>query len=47
MPKVGEKIFALIRTNEDPLRLTLKSEPARAAILRELYQAVIPWISYE
>lgn len=40
--KVGGKMFALVGTNDDPLRLNLKCDPAKAEILRELYPAIIP-----
>ncbi len=40
--KVGGKMFALLSTNEDPLRLNLKCDPAKAEILREIYAAIQP-----
>lgn len=40
--KVSGKMFALVGTNDDPLRLNLKCDPAKAEILRELYPAIIP-----
>lgn len=40
--KVSGKIFALVGIDEAPLRLNLKSIPEQAALLRELYPAVIP-----
>lgn len=40
--KVGGKMFALVGTNDDPLRVNLKCEPEKAEILRELHPAVLP-----
>ena len=40
--KVSGKMFALVGTNDDPLRINLKCDPAKAEILRELYPAIIP-----
>ncbi len=40
--KVGGKMFALVGTDEDPLRLNLKCDPLKAEILRECYPAVLP-----
>ena len=40
--KVGGKMFALVMTDEAPLRLNLKCQPEVAEVLRELYPAVIP-----
>ena len=40
--KVGGKIFALSRLDGDPLRVSLKCEPALAEQLREAHPAVIP-----
>lgn len=40
--KVSGKMFALIGTNDDPLRINLKCDPAKAEILRELNPAIIP-----
>ena len=40
--KVCGKMFALISTNEVPLRLNLKCDPAKAEILREIYPAILP-----
>ena len=42
MFKVGGKIFALSRLDGDPLRVSLKCEPALAEQLREAHPAVIP-----
>ena len=40
--KVGGKMFALVATDEEPLRLNLKCSPLKAEILRECYSAVLP-----
>ena len=40
--KVGNKMFALVGTDDDPLRLNLKCDPVKAEILREYYPAVLP-----
>ncbi len=40
--KVRGKMFALVGTNDDPLRINLKCDPAKAEILREHYPAIIP-----
>lgn len=40
--KVGGKMFALVGTDEVPLRLNLKCEPEKAVVLREYYGAVLP-----
>jgi predicted DNA-binding protein (MmcQ/YjbR family) len=40
--KVAGKIFALSRLRGDPLRVSLKCEPALAQRLREMHAAVIP-----
>jgi predicted DNA-binding protein (MmcQ/YjbR family) len=40
--KVAGKMFALSRLAENPLRVSLKCEPALAEQLRELHAAVIP-----
>ena len=40
--KVGGKMFALVATSDDPLRINLKCEPGKAEILRELHPAVLP-----
>ena len=40
--KVGGKMFALVATDEDPLRLNLKCDPLKAEILRGYYPAVLP-----
>lgn len=40
--KVSGKMFALVGTDDDPLRLNLKCEPEKAEIQRQLYSAVLP-----
>ena len=35
-------MFALVGINDDPLRLNLKCDPAKAEILREIYPAILP-----
>jgi predicted DNA-binding protein (MmcQ/YjbR family) len=35
-------MFALVGLNDDPLRLNLKCDPAKAEILREIYPAILP-----
>jgi predicted DNA-binding protein (MmcQ/YjbR family) len=40
--KVAGKIFALSRLAEDPLRISLKCDPALAQELREAHAAVMP-----
>jgi predicted DNA-binding protein (MmcQ/YjbR family) len=40
--KVGGKVFALSRLDADPLRVSLKCEPALAEQLRQAHAAVIP-----
>ena len=40
--KVSGKMFALVGLNDDPLRLNLKCDPAKAEILREIYPAIQP-----
>jgi len=40
--KVRDKMFALIGTSGDPLRVNLKCDPAKAEILREVYPAILP-----
>ncbi len=40
--KVCGKMFALIGTADDPLRINLKCPPDKAEALREFYPAVIP-----
>ena len=40
--KVGDKMFALVGWDEDPLRINLKCDPERALFLREAYSGVRP-----
>ncbi|WP_020675894.1 MmcQ/YjbR family DNA-binding protein [Geopsychrobacter electrodiphilus] len=40
--KVGGKMFALVGTDEIPLRLNLKCDPIKAEILREIYPTILP-----
>jgi len=40
--KVGEKIFALVSLDKNPLSVNLKCDPERAIELREQYEAIIP-----
>jgi predicted DNA-binding protein (MmcQ/YjbR family) len=40
--KVGGKMFALIATSDEPLRINLKCDPQKVELLRELYPAVLP-----
>lgn len=40
--KVGEKMFALISEDKEPLNLSLKCDPVLAETLREKYETVLP-----
>ncbi len=40
--KVSGKMFALVGLNNDPLRLNLKCDQAKAEVLREIYPAIEP-----
>lgn len=40
--RVGVKIFALIRLNEEKLKINLKCDPFLAEVLRQKYSAVKP-----
>ena len=40
--KVAGKMFALVSTDEEPLRMNLKCDPEKAEVLRELFPAIIP-----
>lgn len=40
--KVGGKMFALVAGEEEPLRISLKSDPAEADFFRSIYDAVTP-----
>ena len=40
--KVGGKMFALFGLKDEPLRMNLKCDPAKAEQLREIYPAILP-----
>ncbi len=40
--KVGEKMFALIQEESDPVRISLKCDPQLSTLLREKYETVMP-----
>lgn len=40
--KTGDKMFALISENSEPVRISLKCEPQLAEILREKFETVMP-----
>lgn len=40
--KVGGKIFAITTPGEFPSRMNLKCDPARASLLREEYDSIVP-----
>jgi predicted DNA-binding protein (MmcQ/YjbR family) len=40
--KVGDKMFALIAEDRNPVRLSLKCDPHLAEVLREKYETVLP-----
>lgn len=40
--KVGGKIFAVLHVGESPVRVTLKTDPELAALLRDQYPSVRP-----
>jgi len=40
--KVGDKMFALITEQTEPVRLSLKCDPQLAQLLREKYETVLP-----
>lgn len=40
--KAGDKMFALISEGKDPVRLSLKCDPALSAVLRDKYEEVMP-----
>lgn len=40
--KVGDKIFAIIAENSQPVRVSLKCDPQLAVTLRERYESVVP-----
>ncbi len=40
--KTGDKMFALISETHQPVRLSLKCDPALATVLREKYESIMP-----
>lgn len=40
--KAGDKMFALVEEQSDPVRLSLKCDPQLAERLREKYESVMP-----
>lgn len=40
--KIGEKMFALIAENSNPVRISLKCDPQLSEVLRERYETVMP-----
>jgi predicted DNA-binding protein (MmcQ/YjbR family) len=40
--KLGDKMFALIEEQSNPLRVSLKCDPLLATTLRERYESVMP-----
>lgn len=40
--KTGDKMFALITEQSDPIRISLKCDPQLAQTLRERYESVMP-----
>jgi predicted DNA-binding protein (MmcQ/YjbR family) len=40
--KVGDKMFALIAEDKEPVNLSLKADPALSQVLREKYETVMP-----
>jgi predicted DNA-binding protein (MmcQ/YjbR family) len=40
--KAGDKMFALIAENANPVRISLKCDPLLAETLREKYETVLP-----
>src|SRR3990167_6609270 len=40
--KTGDKMFALIQEESNPLRLSLKCDPQLAEVLRQKYETVMP-----
>lgn len=40
--KTGDKMFALIREEKDPVQLSLKCDPQLSVLLREKYDEVMP-----
>lgn len=40
--KIGDKMFALIAEDKQPLQLSLKCDPGLAVVLREKYDEIMP-----
>lgn len=40
--RVGKKMFALVASDETPVRISLKCDPEQALALRQQYAAVVP-----
>lgn len=40
--KVGDKMFALLSEDKDPVQLSLKCDPNLALVLREKYDEIMP-----
>lgn len=40
--KVGDKMFALVPENKEPINISLKCDPQLAVLLREKYESVMP-----
>jgi predicted DNA-binding protein (MmcQ/YjbR family) len=40
--KIGDKMFALINEDKQPVRLSLKCDPELSKVLREKYEEVMP-----
>jgi predicted DNA-binding protein (MmcQ/YjbR family) len=40
--KIGDKMFALITENSNPVRISLKCDPQLSEVLRERYETVVP-----
>lgn len=40
--KIGDRMFALITENKQPVQISLKCDPQLATLLREKYETVMP-----
>lgn len=40
--RVGKKIFVLMSWDQDPIRISLKSDPVDSVVLRQTYPAITP-----
>lgn len=40
--KVGDKMFALVAEQSEPVRISLKCDPELSKVLRERYESVMP-----